>query len=297
MEEMRENAVRPGKRVGKYILLVLLLALLGAAAAISIYCYSRWRTAVRLERLIDFSAFSYDMEVELCPEELDPEQRQLLEMLAETASLEQNAVYHLRLTGRVYQNIIYAEVFPEGMTQPVLKLYLSGDRDVADCGYLYQCIREDIAGGSRLLGAMLPPAEDEICLTLEQAEQLLSMDLSGIRNFQPPFDRLFLSAKEYFAVLIALPLVKQGEGSSLIFEEQDGGSLYFAVQEPALLAEQNQSLLEKIGITSDSGELEKIPYLAVQITSRQVEPVIIPQEGVSQELINVLSEVRRLLER
>lgn len=301
--EKQDVQIAKPKRRGKYILLVLLLLFLAVIVAAVIYCYPKWKTAKDFEDYLDFGGFSYEMEIELARDAMEREQTQMLESIAQIVGIHADAMYRLHISGAVYHNIIYAEIYADGMEIPLTSVYLSDGKDMADFGFLYGCIRSRIVGNSQLLDALIPPAEGSVYLSVEQLEQLLHMDLSNIRKFNPQLDRYQLSAPEYFILLAALPHVRQAEDSELTLCEYTGPSAagrqkavtaHVSVKEPALIVEQNADLLSKLKVFVDSAKIKSVKSLSLDITSDGVKELVIPESGVSQEMIDVLSSINGL---
>lgn len=306
MEKQNKPAAVPGKR-GRYITLVILLLLLAVIAAAAIHFYPMWKTARDFENYIDLSSFSYEMDVELFKDELKREQTELLNALSRLAGIEADSMYRLHISGGVSENKIYAEIYPDGMEEPLIELYLSNGRDVVNGGFLYRSVRSRVVGESQLLDIVLPSGEGGIYLTVEQVERLFDLDLSNIREFHLPLSGYDPSAAEYFAILAALPHVKQTEDSGLVLceygappEASASGrtaavAAHFSVRKPSLIIRQNEELLEKLGLTADSEKVKTVKSLSVDISSDNAHDIVIPESEVSQEFIDALSSMRSLL--
>lgn len=306
-ERLQNKSMEAPKKKGKYILLILMLLLLAVIVAVVAYCYPKWKTAQDFEKYIDFNSFSYEMDVELFKDELEREQIELLNRLSRLADIDEDSMYRLYISGDVYENVIYAQIYPEGMSEPLLELYLSNGRDVVNGEYLYSCIRSELVGDSRLLNGVLPSGDNGVYLTLEQAEQLFDMDLSDVRRFNPSFNRYDLSVLEYFAILAALPFIRQAEDSGLALSEyntvpevpvsgrEHAVVAHLSVQEPSLMIEQNADILEKLGFSFDSAKVKAIKSLVVDISSDNAHEIVMPESGVSQEIVDVLSGIRKLV--
>lgn len=292
------------KRRGKYILPVILLLFLAVIVAAVIYCYPKWRTAKDFENHIDLNAFSYEMEIELARDAMGREQTAMMEMVAQLADIDADAMYRLHISGAVYHNIIYAEIYADEMDTPLTRVYLSDGKDVADFGFLYGCIRSRIVGDSQFLDALIPSVEGSIYLSLEQLERLLHTDLDDVRKFDPQLDRYQLSAPEYFIILAALPYINQSEESELTLCEYTGSSAaadrqktvtaHVSVKEPSLILERNTDFLSKLGVFLDSAKIKSVKSLSIDITSDGAKELVIPESGVSQEMTDALSNISGL---
>lgn len=289
------------KSRGKIVLLVISLLLLAVIVMAVIYCYPKWKTAKDFENYLDFSGFSYEMEIELDRDAMGREQTEMMGLLARLMDIDADAMYRLHISGAVYRNIIYAEIYADGMETPIIRVYLSDGEDMADIGFLYSCFRSKIVGDSQFLDVLIPSVEGSAYLSVQQLEQLLHMDFGSIRKFNTQLDRYQLSAPEYFIILAALPYVRQTEESELILSEYIGSAeasdgqktvtAHVSVKKPSLIVEQNADFLSKLGVFFDSAKIKSVKSLSIDVTSDEVKELVIPKSGVSQETIDVLSTI------
>lgn len=307
-EAAKKGKQKKKKKKGKYILLIILLLILAAIAMAVIHFYPLWRTAKDFERDLDLAHFSYAMDINLEQEGLTKEQLAFMESLARMSGLEQDKFLRMHLEGSVWEDKVYVQVFLSEADTPLIEMYLSSGSDYINASLCYDAVRSAMVGKYALLDGLLPVITRSCYMTMEQAEALTGEDLSAVRNFKPFFSRYNLSAREYFAVLAALPFIEHERGSVLTLKEvktpsqskDQKVSLYFEVEDPAQVVERNAAkygdILSRLNINIDGSSFKALKKLAVTVSSEGVQEIVMPVDVISQEQIDTVERIRSLFE-
>ncbi len=313
MDHISGKAGQPKKkkRVGKYILLILLFLFIAAIVAMTAHFYPIWRAAKDFEQKLDFARFSFSMDVELEEEALTGEQRKLISVFAELSGLEQNDFMRMHVEGSVWDDRVYAEITSEKEEELRVELYLSDTEDLVNAGPIYNKIRGRLVEEYALLDYILPAPVGDVYMTLEQAEKLSGEDLDSVREFEPAFSEYNLSAAEYFVILAALPLqAKRAGDNSFVLEElrrpvqgqEDMGVwLHFEVEQPAGLVrrflEKYAGYLPASGLSENIAEFEALKRLDMTLTSEGAREPVMPANVIDSRLPDIVEGVRQLLEK
>lgn len=309
---MEENKIDPKKKKKvKYILLFILLLILAAVIAAAVYFYSLWRTAKRFEKELDLAHFFFAVDVELEQEGLTGEQLALIDSLAGISGLKRKTFLKLRIEGSVWEDKVYAEIFPAGSSDPLTEVYLSSGDDFVNISPLYDSIRSELVrryARYAPLDGLLPVIGGDCYMTLEHVEELTGGDLSSIRNFEPSFSQYDLSAVEYFAALAVLPFIEHEKGSALTLKAVkepigvDGrrAVLYFEMEQPAQVVERNVEkygdILSQLNINIDGSSFKALKRLAVTMGSEGVQEIAMPENVIGGALLDILGAIRELFD-
>ncbi len=312
-ESCRDGRGTPKK--GRYFMMLLLLLLAAGIVYAVIRFYPVWRSAEVMHREAGFSGFSYEVEVELYKEKLPEEQQKLLDVVERLTGCEPDAMYQLRVRGSVWEDKIHVFFYPKGMQEPLIEMYLSSDEDMLNETALYNVIRENLVGQYGMLGLLMPEQTEDRYITLEQVEQMFGVDLTGIRSFALS-ETEQLSAWQYFALLIFLQEEKLENGRIFTMAEEEV-QLQLAVMEEeaqfpvklALSVKDTEMLAGKLDLTRFSGLLPGIEIQApserpamlkafkVVLTWGENREIRMPEELVSQETVDMISNIRQLVQK
>lgn len=296
---------------GKIVLLVILALILIGVGALFLRLYPAWKSAEVLAEKMDLAHFTYEVEIELDKEALPSEYTEIFASLSELSGMDESVMYHLTAKGSVWEDMIYAEIFHQGAEEALIELYLSDDEDVVNESRLYDAFRDNIVGRSGLLEMMIPKGEKNVYMTLEQADKLFGIDLSAVSNFTVPFTDMSFTQKEYFAVLAALSREKQENQDdyalemdriqlSLSVPKADSNAKVVAalsVQEPAEALAEAADLVAKLGIEIPVENFAVFKSFSIIAEPGEGNELVMPTNYISQETINVLSEVAALIEQ
>lgn len=308
MEENRKEPKKKKKKTGRYILLVILFLILAAIAAAAVYFYSLWSRAKDFERDLDLAHFTYKVDVELEQEGLTREQLDFFEVLARISGLEKGKFLKLHIEGSVWEDKLYAQVYPAGSAEPLMELYLSSGEDYINTSPFYDAFRDEIVRKYAFLEKLLPSMSEDSYMTVEQAERLTGEDLSAVRNFEPFFSKYNLSAREYFLILAALPFIEHEEGTVLSLKEvkevsgigEQKASLYFEVEEPAQVVERNVekygNILSRLNINIEGSSFKALKRLAVTVASEGTQEIVLPVDLIDEEKLAIVEKIRRLVQ-
>lgn len=306
---MEQNKPRKKRHIGLKIFLMFILLLLIAAAGIMIRFYPLYSAAGYMSQNLSFQMISYTMKVTVDREELDGNQRKVLDTLAELTGTEREAMYRLSIEGKVDGDIIYANVYPEGQEEPLLELYLSDGADVVNGAMLYGAVREHLCGQYKALELLLPVWDDHEYVSLEQVEEMLGVDLDSARRFKLPFRNKSLSRWKCFGILLLAESVKTeaGEGFLLQAEGLDAaiwlkshgeGTLSLAVrmEEPAEVLNELQSKFAEAGISYSGDELRILDELSLTADMEEVT-LQMPDDLISRNTVDVIKGIRLIIEK
>lgn len=287
-------------------LLLFLVLIIGGMAAAGIYFFPAWKTARLLENSLNFTDFSYELEVELKREELDSGQVKVLEILAGLTGFEEEAMYHLTINGSVWEDKIHALIYPKGAAQPIMELYLSDTVDVINEAMLYNVIRGNLLGENALLSFLVPVQEEDMYMSLEQVEEIFGIDLSGAREFASPLKGGDFTTMKYFVGLAPMKHGKDETGES--FEargerfvlklevsgqgEEADFAVKFEIEEPGGILGEKAELLTRLGIELPE-ELSGLKNISFRMVPGEGQGFEMPEKFVSQEVIDVISKIRK----
>lgn len=286
------------------------LALAIAAAVIMIagfYFYPVWKSAKVLEEKLDFWDCSYELEVELDRDQMEDGQNRVLEVLAELTGYELQAMYSPVIRGSIWEDKIHALIYPKGAAEPIIELYLSDDMVLINEAMLYNVIRSNLLGENTILSFLVPVQEGSAYMSLEQVEELFGIDLSSAREFRLPFDDNGLTAAEYFAGLSVMKHTRDESGDSFAAETEQAKlqlglsgegeaaviTVQFSVEEPAKVLEENTRLLTILGMKLPDERLRILKRISVDAVSGEGQGLKMPEELVSQEVLDIISGIRK----
>lgn len=293
------------KRILWAVAFLLAAALTGAC----LYCCPAWKAAKMLEDKMDNSGFSYELQVELDWERQPAGQRKAFETLAKLTGIREEALYRLTIKGRTQEDRIHMTIYPQGQTEPLAEFFFDGDSGVINETMLYNAIRGNLAGQHKMLEYLMPRQKENLYMTLEQVEQLLGMDFSGIRDFRLAMEDSEMTAKQYFVILMAMKRERQEGGRrfarkteaadlSIDVPSDSGDSavaMRFRVQDPAETLPKGEWLLSWIGIEMPDVDLHALKSISVALESDEDGTVAMPTDFVNQDIIDILSKVRAWL--
>jgi len=298
---------------GKIVLIVFLVLLLLLVGFLFWRFYPAWKAAEVMEDRTDLSHFTYELEVELDKEELPKEYVEIFSSIAEIAKVDEEDLYHLTAKGTVWEDITYVQIYFEGQTENLVEMYLSDEMDVVNESKIYKAVRENLVGRSELLAMLIPEGEDNVYMTLEQANQLFGIDLSSVANFSVPLADMTFEQKEYFLALAALSREKHKDSELFALDMEriqlgidvpktDTDSLvevHAAMQEPSVALKEMAELIAKIGVDVEipAEELKVIKSLKLDAIPEDAVKPVMPTNFISQETIDVLSEIAALIEQ
>lgn len=191
------------KKIGVIIGVIILALMVGAVA----YFVPRWKSSEVLFNNADMVHFTFDAEIDLKQENLDGQVKETIDNMAFLLGRTEKDLCELNIKGNVYENKIFAEIYPEDATEPVISFYLSEDQRIINASPFIKAYRDKIAevvSATPLLKNMLPEVPDELYLTTEQVEGLFGVDLSVLDHFGYNMSPLTLSRIECFAELLFL---------------------------------------------------------------------------------------------
>ena len=148
-------------------------------------------------------------------------------------------------------------------------------------------------------------------MTLKQANQLFGIDMSALSNFSVPFTDMSFSQKEYFVALAALSREKQENYDTYALEmdhinlsldvptgtAEDSVVAALSVQEPAEALAEAADLVSQLGIEIPVENFAVLKSFAIKAVPGEGKEPVMPTKLISQETIEVLSEVAALIEQ
>ena len=162
---------------------ILLLLIAAGAAALLIRFFPCLQGAAFLNQNGDLGRLSFDVTLKLSEEALSQEQTAFFDTLAQITGTDKEALLTLHIRGQSWEELLYFEITPEGSEVPLTELYLGEQQDVVNAAMLYNAVRSNLAGQYELLDLLLPQWSGEEYMSLEQAGQMLGLDLSWLGDF------------------------------------------------------------------------------------------------------------------
>ncbi len=293
---------------GKIVLLVILGLLLALVASVFIYCYPRWQSAASLQDNMDLEHFTYDIELGLDEKALSAEVLEAFETMSQITGLDADNFYDIRIAGSVWEDKIFVQLYTQASKNAVLELYLSEDADIVNGTTLYNSFRQKLVGDSTLLGGLVPTMEEGVYMTVEQAEKMFGLDLSILSDFAIDTGDLNFSQQEYFILLALMSREKQGDGNMFTFayetaeaklavadEDDFAASARIAVENPVDVVEQLEEKLASFHVEIPTEGMEVFKSIGVAVEPGAGQEITIPTNIMSDEMIQVLAEVRALI--
>ena len=304
-----EEKAKKKKHTGIKVLLGILAVLILALVVLAIRFYPVYRAAAFLEKNLTLEHMEYSVDVEINRDELEDEQEKLLDGLASITGTDRNAMYRLKIEGSVDGDIIHAYVYPDGQNAPLIELYLSDDTDVINGAILYNAVRENYCGQNPLLSYLIPVWSDHEYVTLEQAEQMLEVDLSALKDFKMPFRDKKLSLKMYFAALTMMQRESAAgtesfdmklAGLELVLrlnETEPSVEAELDMEKPAALLEKYADKLSLLGVSLDSGRLRIFDTVSATVRMEKDGTALqMPENVISQNTVDIISGLRSVVQ-
>lgn len=296
---------RRRKSVWPMVLFLLFIAAVGLAAW---YLYPRWRAAQALQKEMAVPCLSYQLEMELDGERMPIEQATMFGTLARLTGIQESALCHLTVTGRIQGDRMQMTIYPEGAADPLIELFLDNDSSVINETMIYNAIRDRVGQENALLAHLMPRQEETRYMTLEQLEQLFGIDMGDIRSVALPLSEgsltglTRLSAKEYMVMLAIMSREKQADGylfsldkESLCLQaslgEREGASLGLDIEEPAETLSRGGWLLSLMGIEMPKGQIAPLKSLSITLTGAE-GTISMPTSFVDQGTMELISQIR-----
>lgn len=304
-----EEKAKKKKHTGIKVLLGILAVLIIALVVLAIRFYPVYRAAAFLEKNLTPEHMEYSVEVEINRDELEEKRVKLLDGLASITGTDRDAMYRLRIEGSVDGDIIHAYVYPDGQKSPLIELYLSDDTDVINGAILYNAVRENYCGQNPLLSYLVPVWSDHEYVTLEQAEQMLEVDLSALKDFKKPFRDKKLSLKMYFAALTIMQ--RESEAGTEKFDMKLAGldlvlclnetkpsvEVELDMEKPAALLEKYADKLSLLGVSLDSDRLRAFDTVSATVRMEKDGAALqIPENIISQNTVDIISGLRSVVQ-
>ncbi len=289
----------------KWIWLAVLCLLLALAAGAGIYFYPVWRWAKILTAHVDSARFTYELEIALDKEALEPEQEKLVEVLAKVTGYEVQALCHFTVGGSVWEDTIHMLFYPENSLEPIFELYIKDDTCVVNEAMFLNVIRNNLVGESGILNHLIPSQKENVYMTMEQIEQLLDMDLSSVCNIGHPFADKKFSAGQYFAAMALMSRTRQGDGElfeavgeqGMVRLEGKGNDslasmkIVFSIQDPGVVPPEIEALLSRIGTRLPVEKLRVLKAISGSIMLGEGSELSMPTNYIDQDIIDLLSGI------
>lgn len=300
---MGQNGTKKKRHTGLKIFLSLLFLLLAAAAGAAIYFYPAYRAAGYMAEDLSFQKMDYALEVKINRGELGKKPRMLLDVLAEITGITREEICCLTIQGSVDKDILYARIYAEGREDPLTELYLSDELDVVNGAMLYGVMREHFCGQNEMLGHLFPVWEDHKYMSLEQAEDMFEVDLSDLRNFSLPLWERKLSRLQCFCLLALMNREETDSGERFLLETEgleaalwpQEGTAVIRMEKPAEVLESLEEKFSAAGVHLNGEKLRMLDLLAVTVEMKEDTALRIPDDLVSQTMVDVVKGIRTVL--
>lgn len=290
-----------------HILPFVLFLLAAAAIGVCIGCYPRWKAAGRLQEGLASASFSYELEVALDRRSMEAGQVEVLEKLAKLTGFGEGAMFRFTVRGSVFEDKIHAVFYPMDSEEALIELYLSSDIDVINETLPYNTIRKNLTDRYGLLDYIMPAEKEAVYMTLEQAEQIFGLDLSGLRDFALSVPQETLSRTRCFLLLWAMTRKTReegdsygasAEGASLQLElwEEDAGSVTvrFESRELQRIVSEWRELFARLKIELPQ-ELGMLEGISGKIVLGEGEDIRLPLRLMDQKTAERLAGIRDVI--
>lgn len=309
----RGNGQTMGKRRKKkrYVLRAMAFLLAAVIAGAGIYLYPAWRAAGALADKMSLCCGSFELEAELAREKLSQEQEKMFGTLAWLTGIREEAMYRLCIRGNIQEDKVHLRIYPDGMAEPLVELYLGNDISVINESMLYNAVRSNLTERFGLLDSLMPRQEEALYMTLEQVEQLFGVDLGGLDGFDLSAAVRKMTATKCFLMLAVMPREKQGDGYRFALESEqaqlgidvpDGEEdralgMELAVRDVPETAAWADRFFSLLGSRRPGEELEILKSFSMSIEWYEDGAVTIPTNLVNQGTIETIAGIRAWIQR
>lgn len=290
-----------------HIFPILLLLLAAAAAGVCIYFYPKWKAAGVLQENLASGHFIYELEIRLDRDAMDAKQEKTLENLSKLTGFGKEALFQFTIRGSVWEDKIYALFYPKDMERPLIELYLSSDINVINETLPFNTIRENLVEQHKLLDHIMPAQLEAVYMTLEQAEQIFDLDLSGVREFKLLRSDKELSRVKCFLLLAAMRRGSSEEGSFYELSTEGAGLkvelcdavpvLRFDVQEPGTALQQVEEYFSRLNLETPGWQAAMLESISGTVMPGQGEEIVLPDKLMDQKKADLLVEIRDLIRK
>ena len=290
-----------------HIFPILLLLLAAVAAGVCIYFYPKWKAAGVLQESLTSGHFTYELEIRLDRDAMDAKQEETLENLSKLTGFGKEALFQFTIRGSVWEDKIHALFYPKDVERPLIELYLSSDMSVINETLPFNTIRENLVEQHKLLDHIMPAQLEAVYMTLEQAEQIFDLDLSGIRELELLRSDKELSRVKCFLLLAAMKggsseegsfYELSAEGADLKVELRDAVPvLCFDVQEPGTALQQAEEYLSRLNLEMPGWQAAMLESISGTVMPGQGEEIVLPDKLMDQKKADLLVEIRDLIRK
>lgn len=294
------------KRIWWVVLILAVLAMGGAF----VHFYPAWRAAKILQEKMDFTHFSYEMEMELDKGQLSAGQVKMFRILGELLGVEEDGMYSFTVKGRVRGERIYALLYLKGAKEPLAEFYVGEEGIALNEAMVYNTIRNGLVEQYGALGRLMPEQKGNLYISLEQVEQMFGVELREICQFAFPAMDGRLTAGQYFAMLAVMERERIGEGNrfeiakkrmkarlDISVAEESEVRMRLEMQDPAKTLSQATPLLSRMGVRLPVERLRMLKNFSMTIAAGEGAEITMPTDYVEQGTINLIAEIRALIER
>ena len=258
------------KKIG-LIVVIIILALIASAV---IYCLPRWKSSEVLLNNADMVHFTFDAEIDFKQENLDGQMKETIDTIALLLGKEEKDLCELHVKGNVYENKIFAEIYPGEEKEPAVSFYLSEEERVINASPFVKAYRDKIAevlSATPLLGNMLPEVPEELFLTTEQVEGIFGVDLSVLDHFSYNMSPLTLNRFELFVELL---FMERDEEEAISTYKWESEHIEAEIDIPHV---ENPVVVEKLSVHQPADTIhaieDKLKTFKIQIPAEGLEAV------------------------
>lgn len=300
---MGQNSTKKKRHTGRKIFLALLFLLAAAATGVAIYFYPAYRAAGYMAETLNLQKMDYTLEVTINRDELGKKPRMLLDVLAEITGITREGICCLTIRGSVDGDIVYARIYAEGQEEPLTELYLSDELDVVNGAMLYGVMREHFCSRNEMLNQLFPVWEDHKYMSLKQAEDMFEVDLSDLRDFSLPLRERKPSRLQCFFLLALMSREETDAGEQFTFQTEGleaelwlrSMTAVIRLEKPAEVLGRMEEKFSKTRICLNGERLQTLDGLAVAVEMREDITLRIPDDLVSQTMVDVVKGIRTVL--
>lgn len=253
---------RKKQRYAGIIALCVLLLLIG------IWCAPLAKTAYILHKVTDFHRFHYGISLNLNEDNLSGEQQKFVNVMSWLLGVDEQELMTWRLEGICYDDSIYAQLYCEGLKEPVTELYVCKEEKAVNVKMLYESIQNNIVCSYPLAKAVLPEWEYGEYLSFAQIEDIFGVKLEEIFKLEYPLKVEQQSVLQNFLTLTSMERKKGADGERQFGTKMDTYEIWLELKEldesPAVWAEgsdeENSQFLKQWESEIIFDNVEKVSY-------------------------------------
>lgn len=229
----------------------------------------------------DFGNFQYEVSIKPREANLSQEQRKLIEAVSWCLGAEDSQSW--KAVGRVCDDKIYAEIYWEGVEDPVTEVYFSQEESLLNVKMLYETIQKNAVSAHPLVGKALPDWNAGTFLSQKQIEEIFQMDLEKILQINVILEDQKSSAWHSFSSLAKMDREKGEQGNPRFETERENYHI-------SLEFEREEGIPTVRMKAADQAQKEEIAEYEGMVQFAEPEEIVFPEDLMREEEIERFSK-------